>query len=655
MDPFLKALSRSLRMLVPALLFSSALTAQKTDVYGQLSQKYPNENAVFVSRSEKATVKIENGEPKIYADNYEDLLLLSDKVSSYAEHPVYFSSFSEISDLQAKTLTNDNGKTKTVKVTNFPVTNEISAGTFFDDYKAQRVVFPALGKGARTILSYTEKTKEPRFYGRFYFNSYAPAEAAEYSITVPSNVKISWSLFGVKEGDLKTSTRTEGKNTIYTWRAEGIGKYDIEDDAPNFSYYAPHIVVRIDEYTINGKTTKLLDNPTDLYNWYYSMVKDVDTTVNPLIKHIADSLTTGVTDEFEKVKKLFYWVQDNVKYVAFEDGMGGFVPRGSGLVCTRRFGDCKDMANITTQMLHAAGIKTAYLTWIGTRDIPYSYTEVPAPMSDNHMICTYVKDGKYYFLDATGKNAPLEMYTSMIQGKEALVGMGPGKFEIAKVPEIDKEKNVTTDTVHLHFENPEATSSLMLRGNGAVHAKGYDKIFMGFRLQNMDETDRRDYLMRYLAKGSNKFKVDSLQYANLFDRENDLGIRYQWNLGDYAQKNGKEIYVNLSFDKTYMNQLLESSERTAPWEIEFKNVEKNVTILDIPAGYDVNYLPDNSHYDGTLFGFDIQYKKSGTTVIAEKTIWMNTLLVKPADFENWNKMVRQLTKAYNESVSLAKK
>jgi hypothetical protein len=178
---------------------------------------------------------------------------------------------------------------------------------------------------------------------------------------------------------------------------------------------------------------------------------------------------------------------------------------------------------------------------------------------------------------------------------------------------------------------------------------------MGFRLQNMDETDRRDYLVRYLAKGSNKFKVDSLKYANLFDRENDLGIRYQWNLGDYAQKNGNEIYVNLHLDKTYMNQLLESSERTAPWEIEFKSIEKHVSILDIPAGYDVNYLPENSHYDGKLFGFDIQYKKTGTTVIAEKTIWMNTLLVKSADFEDWNKMVRQLTKAYNESVSLVKK
>ena len=64
------------------------------------------------------------------------------------------------------------------------------------------------------------------------------------------------------------------------------------------------------------------------------------------------------------------------KYVAFEDGMGGFVPREAGLVCSRRFGDCKDMASILTAMNRAAGIP-AYFTWLGTRDLPYTFSGTP--------------------------------------------------------------------------------------------------------------------------------------------------------------------------------------------------------------------------------------------------------------------------------------
>ena len=52
------------------------------------------------------------------------------------------------------------------------------------------------------------------------------------------------------------------------------------------------------------------------------------------------------------------------------------------------------------------------------------------------MIATYINNGKYYFLDATGKNYPLGFVTSFIQGKEGMVGKGENNFEIVKVPEI---------------------------------------------------------------------------------------------------------------------------------------------------------------------------------------------------------------------------
>lgn len=128
--------------------------------------------------------------------------------------------------------------------------------------------------------------------------------------------------------------------------------------------------------------------------------------------------------------------------MAFEDGLGGFIPREAKTICDRQYGDCKDMANITTTMLKMAGIP-AYLTWIGTRSIPYRYAEVPCPMADNHMICTYMIDGTYYFLDATGKDTPLGTPTSMIQGKEAMIGLGAGKFEIITVPAVPAEPRMS--------------------------------------------------------------------------------------------------------------------------------------------------------------------------------------------------------------------
>lgn len=225
--------------------------------------------------------------------------------------------------------------------------------------------------------------------------------------------------------------------------------------------------------------------------------------------------------------------------------------------------------------------------------------------------------------------------------------MGEGKFKLVTVPEMDMDKNILADSTQISLDGTH------VNGNGVVSARGYDKILLGRRIQNMDKKERHDFMVGLLQKGNNKFSVDSVTYENLEDRDKDLGIHYTFGLDDYVQKNGNELYVNMHLAKEYMNDLIEP-DRQAPREIEYKNVQRNVSVLQVPKGYKVSYLPDNSSYSNPLFGFDIHYKVKGNTIVDERSIYMNTLMVNPKDFADWNKMIKQLTKAYNETVTLVK-
>ncbi len=389
-----------------------------------------------------------------------------------------------------------------------------------------------------------------------------------------------------------------------------------------------------------------MTDPASLYDWFYSMVKDINKDISPEVKTVTDSITAGAADNVEKVRRIFYWVQNNITYVAFEDSLGGMIPREASLVCSRRFGDCKDMASTLVEMIRAAGL-TAYKTWIGTRDIPYSFTDVPSPMATNHMICTYIQDGQNYFLDATGKDAQFNFFTSMIQGKEAFVGMGPDKFQIIKVPVMDTGKNQFIDTTYLTVNNNE------IDGKGYLRARGYEKIITSRRLRNYEDKEKQDLLAGLLRKGNNKFKVDTSSFDNLDDRDKDLGIRYKFRVFDYTQKNDKDVYINMQLEKEYKNDLLES-DREAPREFEYKDINKNVNILNIPKGYKVSYLPAASSYSDPMFGFKIDYQLKGNALIYRSYIYINTLMIHKEDFDRWNKMIRQLTKAYNETVTLTK-
>ena len=631
---------------VISFLFASiAAFAQKEDLYTQLRKKYSSENAVYVSRKEDATIKIENNVPVIYTTTYEELLILTDQVAGYMDNEVYWQDFSSIKDLDARSLIPDGDKYKTIKVKDFTRTNEIAEGEFYDDERAYKFSYPGLKNGAREILSYTEKITDPHLFGKFFFKTYVPTEEASYSVTVPEGVKIRYKLFNVKDSMVGFSTKQNGNNTIYTWTMHNVAKLKNDDNSPALAYYVPHIVVLLDSYTANGVEKKVMSDTTALYTWFYSMVKDVNTAISPGVKTLVDSITAGAANNVEKVKRIFYWVQDNITYVAYEDSLGGFVPREAALVCSRRFGDCKDMASTLVEMIRAAGLD-AYKTWIGTRDIPYSFQDIPSPMATNHMICTYIQDGQVYFLDATGKDAPFGFFTSMIQGKEAFVGMGPDKFEILKVPVMDTDKNEFIDSTYLTIDNA------VLEGNGYLRAKGYDKIITGERLLNYENKEKQDLLIGLLRKGNNKFRIDSTAIYNLKDRDKDLGIQYKFEINDYLQKNDKDIYINMQLEKEYLNDLIQP-ERETPREFEYKRIDKNMNILKIPNGYKVSYLPPNSSFSDPMFGFNIYYQVKDSTIIYRSSIYVNTLLLNPADFVRWNKMIHQLTKAYNETITLA--
>src|SRR5690606_41037728 len=96
----------------------------------------------------------------------------------------------------------------------------------------------------------------------------------------------------------------------------------------------------------------------------------------------------------------------------------GFIPREADKVFERKFGDCKDMTSIITEMAKYVNVPNVNFTWIGTRELPYTYQQLPTPAVDNHMIATYIKDGKKIYLDATDANVPFGMPSGFIQGKE---------------------------------------------------------------------------------------------------------------------------------------------------------------------------------------------------------------------------------------------
>jgi transglutaminase-like putative cysteine protease len=619
------------------------------DLYETVRQKFPDAPAAYVERSEVLNLTVDGDSLRIQSQIFEDMLHLKDQTDAFSGRRVYGSHFTKIKDLKAKTLVRDKNKYKEIHVQNFARNSDHSSGIFYDDSYYYAFDFPAVAAKNRTQLEYTETHVDPKFVTGFVFASYVPQSKTSFVIKTTGEVDLMYQVLNDPGKQIQFKKYVKGKTTIYEWSAENLPALKSEDDSPSIRYYAPHLILYVKSFKTKNKDVKVLGAVNDLYAWYYGFVKDLNTQPNTELKSIVDGIVATSKSEIEIVKNVFYWVQQNIQYVAFEQGMRGLIPHPGSYVCEKRYGDCKDMANLIVNMLSLANVK-AYHTWIGTRNLPYKYSDVPTPLVDDHMIATYIgNDGQYYFLDATSDYTAFGYPSSMIQGKEALIGKGPDQFEIKSVPVIDRKMNLMTDSMALHIDTN------VIVGSGSSSLTGYPKVFGGYELDRAEQDDVKKYVTRLVGKGSNKFFLDQYTLSNLENRDKPTTIKYDFRISDYFQTIGDEIYINLNLNKDFYNSVINTETRKSPKELDYAYTKYEFIELTLPEGYSIEYLPENSKNDGKLLGHEITYQLKGNKILFSKKLYVDYLLMQPTEFVSWNSDVKKVSEAYKESIIIKKK
>ena len=613
----------------------------------EYKKQHPDFNELVLNDSQTYNFSIENNKLKVIQDNnYESVILTENGIQSNKES----FSYSELVKLQsydAYSVIFDNGKERKIKVTQ---TNEIQSGqssVFYDNVKERQLIFPNLEAGAKKVYHYQTEFVDPFLLHKFLFGSHLPVKNSTLEIRTDKNINIGYKIFNDPSNSIQFS-RTEKKGKwIYKWTLKDVKPIKFEGNSPGFLYVVPHINVYIKDYMVNNNKVEVLDDVKKLYAYYKGFTKNLNQTEDPALKAISLQITKNLTHDDDKVKAIFYWVKDNIKYIAFENGYEGFIPREASLIHERKFGDCKDMASIITAMAKYANVKNVFISWIGTREIPYSYDELPTPAVDNHMVALYKKGEEYIFLDATDKETLYGIPTAFIQGKEALYGEGDS-YKIIPVPIVPAERNEILEQVKLKIEKDK------LVGLGKIEFNGYNRSRILLRIGDATNKTRFEMIKSLVLKGNNKFNLKDYTEENIKDRDKPYQINYNFDLGNYIVKVDKEMYVNLFLDKPLEKVIIEK-DRSTKFEFEHLNYINTQYELDIPLNYMVKYLPKNFSLDNDYIKADIVYEVKNDTIFLNLSLKQKKLLLDKPDFELWNKMIKDLKNNYADTLILSEK
>jgi len=519
-----------------------------------------------------------------------------------------------------------------------------SEDIFHDDSKYCSVKFPTEEKGKAFTYVYEENYHDVKYLTSQYFHNSNPSVERTIEFRVPAWLELDLRDFNFANYTITKATAKEGDINKISYKMKDVQAYSHESSAPNHALSYPHIISVSKAYTENGQRHVLFESVKDLYAWYRSICDSTGNDASSL-KDKVNELTAGKKTDLEKIESLFYWVQDNIRYIAFEDGIMGFKPDAAQNVYKKKYGDCKGKANLLKELLKLAGFD-ARLTWIGTSDLPYDYS-LPSLAVDNHMICTVITGGKRYFLDGTEHFIALNDYAQRIQGKQVLIEDGKN-YIIDKIPDFSAERNkmrsVTTLTI----------GADTLKGNTLVEYNGESKAMLQGVYTSIRNDKKKDALSSFLRHGDDNLIVQNIKEPDFKERQKPIQVSFDFKANNQLTKAGNELYVVMDWNKEFSG-LEFDDKRKNDYEFNNKYYLDVQTELMIPDGYKVDYLPSPLKRSASHYSFEGSYTNNGKSILYKKLIVVNKPVLLRSEFEAWNKFIKEINTFYNDQVVLVKK
>jgi len=628
-----------------------------------------NSDAVYLKNQVFARIKIKHGRPIIEESNHEEVFFTKSNPYFNTSKVIYFTGkFEELKDVNSYTTVyrkhlnsnnsdlgenSENGEIAeniVTKVKNFQYKDETSNGIFYDDLKSCRFSLVNLQANAVATTDYMLKVNEPELLNKFYFSNGNPVLKSEYQISFPKTVGLKWRVFNTT--NFKFSESEKDGIVTYKWSMSNIDKvkYSLaENDELPRSYFLPHIIVRITNYIGKaGDSIPVLSNPKQFYKWGFNLLSQMEKKDNNELKNFTLKLIENSKSDSAKARVIFQWVQKNIDYIAFESGWTGFIPDCDINVFNKKYGDCKGMANLIVSMLRFAGLN-AHHVWLGTRDLPYKFEEVPAPNSCNHMIASVELNGQFVFLDATNKYVPFGFPTGFTQGKEAMIEISPDLFKIVKVPIVPSRLNLYSDTTTLYID-----SSGLVSGHSLIQMHGLQRSNFTYNYLELNSKDYFKLFSKCVEKGNEKMSVSNLFIDDPLVQSDVLKAQYDFTLPDYLRVNGNETYLNLNLAKVYNNLIIDTIHRFTDKPFSFLTNYEFVTKFKTPNNIEAVILPTNSNFEDEKFRYSVKYERLGNDVLMKTSIEVNQLYLMRRDFSKWNKMIKQLSSAYKTNLILKK-
>ena len=618
--------------LILFIIISAGVSQDYVDYAKKLKKEYPDEEVIIT----KSDVTIEfDYKSKLGVVVYDETIneFVGLKKNFQFLYPVFYAD-----DIEIRTF--KTGGYSRVGRDDYYTSDNI----FHDDVKVKYSHYKIPLFGGSSDIKYELFYQDVKYLPVIYFCETLPILKKEIKFIIPDFIDIELIPRNFNGYKITRSVETDKNEKIITFRAIDLEPISDDFDLPGKSHIYPHIIIHAKSYTRDGKKHNILNDLSDQYGWYNSLTSDIGNDPSSL-KEIVNGLTSGKTSDDEKIQAIYYWVQDNIRYIAFEDGIAGFKPASCQKVYKNRYGDCKGMANLTKEMLKLAGYD-ARLAWIGTRHLAFDYS-IPSLAADNHMICALKTDNSFVFLDATQKYSRLGDYSENIQGREVLIEDGDN-YILDEIPVATASMNQ-----EIYNLNLEITEDLDLAGEIDVTLMGESRVQLVNIINHIPSKDWEKAIKYFLKAGDKNINITDVNMPDP-DRNKDYIFSSKISIPERLSTFDNDTYAYINPFTFFASYDVEKDRKFPLW-FDYKNhVNVNIIINNL-GDWQITHIPEDLIIENDEFSLKLIIENQNNSISYHFELINYIAEISSQNLENWNKSISILNEAYEQPIILQKR
>ena len=369
----------------------------------------------------------------------------------------------------------------------------------------------------------------------------------------------------------------------------------------------------------------------------------------------------GDGDFMVRLSKVADFMQQQIRYVGIEIGIGNLQPHPVEEVFRNRYGDCKDKATLMISMLSAVGIRA---TWVavdhrrgvvdpGTPSIFGDHVitaiEIPGGYDNPRLqaVVTTRTGRRYLIFDPTNQYVPIGEIPENEQGGYGLLVTGADS-QVIQLPMLKPDTDTTDRTAKFKL-SPDGT----LTGEVTVLHSGASSWNLRENLSMASEKDQRKNLEQALQQSLSNFTLGTEKTDNVLALDKPLEMQYQVTAPMYAKDAGTLLLVRPRVIGSDAYGLLDKP-REYPISFDGAGTWKDDFYVAIPAGYAVDDVPTAVNMDVGFASYHSEVKAANGVLHYHREYTLKQLTLPPSDYAALLKLEAVITTDENSDAVLKK-